>query len=189
MIVCDPLCYLLWAFLLLVLPLSWLLSAACAALIHEFGHLAAVLTFGEQIRKIRICPGGCVIETGEMAEPKQILCILAGPMASLSLLFFRRKFPLIALLGLFQGMYNLLPVLPMDGGRVAQILLYRIFPKKADVLMTRVQYVSVFLAAWGIIRVGIIHSAGVFPWILAGIWLLRMLPRKIPCKEPKIGVQ
>ena len=134
MIRCDPACYLLGAMLVLLLPLDWLLSAITAAMVHEGGHILAVRSFGGQIRSIRISVGGCVIECGELAFLPEIMAILAGPVGSLSLLAFRRILPQIAVCGLVQGLFNLLPLFPLDGGRILQRMLSRWFPAKASAI-------------------------------------------------------
>lgn len=140
MISCAPGCYLFFAGLLLLVPLDWLLSAMTAALVHEFFHIVAVLLFGGQIRNIHLSVSGCRIDCSEWKDIHKILSILAGPAGSFSLLLFRRVFPKIAVCGLLQGLYNLLPVLPLDGGRILQILLERVFPEKSDQILSVLRY-------------------------------------------------
>ena len=151
MIHCKPSCYILGAAMILLLPLDWLLSAMTAALVHEGCHMLSVLLFGGRIRSVRIGARGCVIECGELEGIAGILSILAGPAGSLSLLFLRRSLPKIAVCGLIQGLYNLMPVLPLDGGRILRILLNRWIPDKADFILKGIRY-SLFLglALWGL---------------------------------------
>ena len=135
MIRCDAVTFLLGALVLLVLPLKWILSALTAALIHEFCHIFALWLLKERIHILQVSFRGCTIDTGNMADWKQVCSIVAGPLGSLSLLFLRRKLPLIAVCGLFHGLYNLLPMLPLDGGRLLRLVLSRICPQYADRLL------------------------------------------------------
>ena len=56
----DSLCFLLGAFLLLALPLDWVLSMVAAALVHELCHIFSVMVLRGKIRRIRIAFGGCL---------------------------------------------------------------------------------------------------------------------------------
>lgn len=131
----DSVSFFIAALALLVLPLKWLLSAVIAALFHEICHLFVLWLLKEKVCSFRITFHGCAIVTGDMPDWKQAVSILAGPIGSLSLLLMRSKLPLIALCGFFHGAYNLLPVLPLDGGRLLRLALYRIIPKHADGIM------------------------------------------------------
>lgn len=168
------------ALLLLVLPLPWLLAAAAAAGIHEVCHMGAVRLLGGRVNGFRIGMSGAKLEASLQGFARQLLAILAGPAGSLSLLFLAPVFPRIALCGAVQGLYNLLPVQPLDGGRAVSLCLRRWCPKweKAvgGVLTVCVTAAAVVLAAAvgsSLILIGAVILAGEF----------------LSCKEGVFGVQ
>ena len=109
---------LLWAVLLLTLPLTWLLSAMLAALFHELCHLLALALMGIPVHGIGIGSRGSRIHTPPLDPKRELVCAAAGPLGSLFLLLFLRQIPRIAICAAFQGLYNLLPLYPLDGGRI-----------------------------------------------------------------------
>lgn len=113
----DPKMYFLLALLLLTLPLPWLLAAVTAALFHELCHLAAVRLAGGRVTGLTIGPGGAVMEGQLPPGVGAGLAILAGPAGSLALLALCHVCPRIALCAGIQGLFNLLPLPWLDGGR------------------------------------------------------------------------
>lgn len=113
----DPKMYFLLALLLLTLPLPWLLAAVTAALFHELCHLAAVKLAGGTVTGLTIGPGGAVMEGQLPPGVGEGFAILAGPVGSLALLSMCHVCPRIALCAGVQGLYNLLPLPWLDGGR------------------------------------------------------------------------
>ena len=112
----------LWAVLLLTLPLPWVLGAILAGAFHEFCHLAALIMTGTTVHSIHIGLRGAKIETEPMDPGTELICAAAGPIGSLFLLLFLRQIPRIALCAAVQGIFNLLPWYPMDGGRILRCL-------------------------------------------------------------------
>ena len=112
--------YLSAAIGVLLLPLKWLLCAFLAASFHELGHLIALWICNVPVHSIRIGMFGAGISTGSLTEAQELICAISGPVFSLSLLAFAGYLPVLSLLGLIQGLFNLIPILPMDGGRVAR---------------------------------------------------------------------
>ena len=112
--------YLSAAIGVLLLPLKWLLCAFLAASFHELGHLIALWICNVPVHSIRIGRVGAEISTGSLTEAQELICAISGPVFSLSLLAFAGYLPVLFLLGLIQGLFNLIPILPMDGGRVAR---------------------------------------------------------------------
>lgn len=114
-------CFLL-ALGLLILPLKWLIAVCLAAGFHELCHYAAARLLGVTILSFSVGPGGCLLSTGPLTRRRELICAAAGPAGSLLLFFLIHHFPLLAICGLVQGVYNLLPIYPMDGGRILRCI-------------------------------------------------------------------
>ena len=185
----DPQAYIFCAFLSLLLPLNWLLAAFFAAVFHELCHIIVVKLQGGSLRSIHIHWNGCVIETNRIREIHSFMSILAGPLGSLSLLFLHGMVPKIAVCGFFQGLYNLIPLMPLDGGRLLREILYRFCPEKADKIMRITEVLLRIGIVTGIMILLQSQGIGLFPGLLLVIWNIRLTLRKIPCKPSKIGVQ
>lgn len=177
------------ALMLMVVPLRWVLALATAAVFHEICHAAALKVCGIRIFGIRISMGGAEISTEPMTTGEEIICALAGPAGSLALLLLLRITPLIALFGLIQGLYNLLPVMPLDGGRVVRGILVWLCPERAESLMRFLHWiVTGQLILSGVAAILVLnrgYTAAAVLFFLA----VKFLPGKIPCKDARKGVQ
>lgn len=112
--------WLVLALMSLLFPLRFLAGVLLAALVHECGHILAIKLTGGQILSVRLHGGGASIETAPMKPGKEALCALAGPgLGALTILAWR-IFPELALSGLVQTVFNLIPVYPLDGGRAVR---------------------------------------------------------------------
>lgn len=170
--------YILLALMLLLLPFPWLMAALVAAGWHEICHALLVLGCGGRILALDISWGGIRMETSPMESWKILLCTLAGPAGSLALLLFAPWVPRIALCGLAQGAFNLLPVYPLDGGRAMMCLFPQWrqrgekFALSALILLTLLGGLK---TGWGLPVVTVL--------VLAGI------KGKKPCKSSRFRVQ
>ena len=104
----------------LLLPLRVLLGIVLAAAVHELGHLTAMYFLGVPVLGIVFRPSGARIEAGPMEPGVEVICALAGPVAGAVTIFAWKWFPELAVAGLVQTVFNLIPVYPLDGGRVAR---------------------------------------------------------------------
>ncbi len=106
-------------------------------LFHELAHTVAAKYFGVRVIDVEILPFGGVARLGsEMSiEPsKEIAIALAGPLANLLLIAGAMGFrnygfwseelgPFFLQVNLMLAFFNLLPALPLDGGRILRSLL------------------------------------------------------------------
>lgn len=183
------------AFAFLVLKLGPLgvpagVALFVSVLLHELGHAVVAQRLGYRIAAIDLhLLGGAAQITEQPDDPRDELWIAAaGPAVSLLLagaaagLGFALGGPFtaagtlgalghLALVNLGMAVFNLLPALPMDGGRILRALLaHRLGELRGTeiaVLVARVLSVGLVVAglAWGALGVGLI---GVMVYALAG---------------------
>ena len=114
------------------------------ALIHELGHLLAGLLMGMKPEKIELMPFGVSIsfkikveeynkkiKKGNMLEIKKILVALAGPLTNLIIIIIASninidlfKALIIIYTNFLIMIFNLLPIYPLDGGRILKEILH-----------------------------------------------------------------
>lgn len=178
------------AVLLLILPLDWLLAAVIAATVHELCHLFAIKAVGCRIRSLTVGSGGAVMETEAMSRGRELICALAGPAGSLVLLLFVRWIPRIALCAAVQGIFNLLPVFPLDGGRAVRCGAEMLFKgERAGKIVRFLESACMTAILLAGITLTLVYRFGLVPVLFALILTVKAILRKIPCKPAQLGVQ
>lgn len=178
----DPFSYILGAAVLLLLPAKLWMAALFSASVHELFHLVALWLLDGQVTQLRLGICGAKIVTLPMSRGREVLCALAGPMGSFSLLALASHYPLAALFGCMQGAYNLLPIYPLDGGRIFRGIFSEAFCAAAETFF--------LVMLWGIgIWLITLYDLGLFPVLPALAVTLEPIRRKYPCKEPNFAVQ
>ena len=114
------------------------------ALIHELGHLLAGILMGMKQEKIELMPFGVSIsfkikveeynkkiKKGNMLEIKKILVALAGPLTNFIIIIIASninidlfKALIIIYTNFLIMIFNLLPIYPLDGGRILKEILH-----------------------------------------------------------------
>ena len=152
------------AMLLLVLPLPWIAAALLAGAFHECCHYLAIRALGGCVSGMAIGSRGAVMELRGLGTAAELLAAAAGPVGSLSLLPLSGIFPRLALCGLVQGLFNLLPIYPLDGGRILRRALELVLPDRAAAAITCwTGFAFALCGAFGCLRLGFLPGAAVFP--------------------------
>lgn len=151
-----------------VIPLALL---ACA--LHEGGHLLALALVGAPLGKIRLTLVGAeMLLPSGLTYGQEILCALAGPGVNLLLAWLVYPwFPLFAGIHLALALVNLLPLAPLDGGRVLGGILRLVCPLAwaegfLEVLELGLSCLLLFFALI------LAHQGGSVTLLFLAIWLL-----------------
>lgn len=169
------------------------IGLALSIVLHELAHSLVAKIFGLPLRSITLFIFGGVAELEE--EPKtplvEIVMAIAGPLASLALaLIFSwlatgvssgdqlsalgSVFEYLALINLVLAVFNMLPALPLDGGRVFRAVMWGV---KGDFTeATRIASRLGVAIGTTIIGLGVVWMIiGQFPaglwWILIGLFI------------------
>ena len=152
---------------LLLLPLNWLFAGLFAAAFHELCHVLCVAVCGGQVSAFRIRLGGAELETTPLSPVKSLICAAGGPIGSLLLLLLWRRFPRVSLCALAQGLFNLLPMLPLDGGWIVSSLTSLCFSDRTARRIT---------SAVGTLCGLLLFTLCLWLWFTQGFGILCMLP-------------
>ena len=100
-----------------------------AAAAHEAGHVMAIYLVGGRVTGIRLGMCDAKIETRGLGYRHEIFCALAGPgMSVLVCLALRKAYATCAAISLLLGLFNAMPVYPLDGGRALRAGLCLVLP-------------------------------------------------------------
>jgi len=153
--------------------------------IHEMGHIAAALLFSKTVKCIRILPVGlnAEIENGTDSQWKHVLIILSGPLTNVLLfaassavnsLYFENSANIrfFVITNIYLAVFNLLPVLPLDGGRILkEVLKGRLGLISASRVTGRVSvFFCLALIAAGVIQ--LFNGFYNFSLLFAGLFIL-----------------
>ena len=150
-----------------LLPLRWCARLALTVTVHELGHVAALILCGAQVCGLRMEGCGLVLRcTPPEGALRTVTAALAGPAAGAGLFCILRGLGYIACaeLSLLFSCVNLLPVLPLDGGRALYAALSALAGERAAERTLDVLGLALFARGFGL-------ATGVF-----GAWLALLQP-------------
>lgn len=148
---------------------------------HEGAHLLAARTLNVSFRSLRLTPFGGMSQIDNpysISAPRLCIVSAAGPAANLLLILLCASFCHWRLMHISTAsqlihinamlmLFNLLPALPLDGGRMLYALLSLIIPRRRaveiGVLLGRILAMALLaLAVWGCIRRGRLNLSPIF---------------------------
>lgn len=171
------------------------------AFVHEMGHLFFGIILGLKPKSLEIMPVGLCIkfkvdtfdynEKIKHANPlaiKKILIAFAGPMVNLFLvvitILFKNKLEVIyyqeiIYSNLVIAIFNLLPIYPLDGGRILNGIIHIIKGKKQALFITNQISNIVMVLLTAISSIAIYHYKNIaILFIIIYLWLLTILENK-----------
>ncbi|WZY01854.1 M50 family metallopeptidase [Bacillus sp. FSL W7-1360] len=136
--------------------------------IHEMGHALTAVYLGWKVNRIELLPFGGVAETedsGVKPIREEMYIVLAGPLqhiwlCGLSYMFVGQPFwsqydhQLFLMYNLMIVGFNLLPIYPLDGGRLVQLACLVIWPyKRALIVSLHVSFLLLIVMVVGLLFV------------------------------------
>ena len=122
------------------------------ALFHELGHMLAGIIFGFKPKSLEIMPLGLSIgfesksenynkkiKKGTLLTLKKTIIAASGPLTNLLFIIIFLVFPIsffgiskdiVIYANILIAIFNLIPIYPLDGGRIAKGILHILFGRK-----------------------------------------------------------
>lgn len=155
----------------LLLGLVTVIGLFSSVVLHELGHSLTARRYGVGARRITLWFLGGVAEFEQMPRQRgaEAVVAIAGPIVSfiLAALFFGllaivpQSVPtlwvvlwFLAAMNLMLAVFNLIPAMPMDGGRILRSLLALRVPyvRATSIAANVARVIAVLLGAWGLIN-------------------------------------
>ena len=128
----SPTAVLLVAVFALMAPIVCLAAVLLAAVCHEMGHYIALRLCGGRLEGLSVSAFGAqmrIRDRNRLSYGREALCVLAGPLVNVTLSGlmsvggkWREEFYLFAGAQLVLGVFNLLPLTALDGGRLVFLI-------------------------------------------------------------------
>ena len=106
--------------------LNYFVSIFVAVLVHELAHTVVAKKFNHYVEHVYLdlLNGAAAIDTTYSPYNQTILIVAAGPISNLILYFIGSYLGLdvFAQINMFLFIFNILPIYPMDGGRICKAI-------------------------------------------------------------------
>ena len=181
------------------------------ALIHEFGHFFMGLAMGFKPEALAIIPTGfsisfktkcenynVKIKNGNLLSIKQIIIALAGPMINILIIFILVIYNLITnqttifnislesmiYANILIFIFNMLPIYPLDGGRILKEITYIFLGLKSSYILTNQfsNIITIILTALSSIYILIYKNIAIV-FIITYLWIILIRENRIFSKK------
>lgn len=167
-------------------------------ILHELGHLSAGLLFKLKPKRLTIMPVGVMLEFDisefSFIKQKELIISLAGPLVNLIIYFSALNLNinneyknLVIYINLIMFLFNLLPIYPLDGGRIIKSILHIMLGYKKSIIITNlVSNIVVFIVTLLGILFSFYSKSVCIILVIIYIWSLVILENKIYSIKLKI---
>ena len=150
--------------------------AFLSAILHEIGHLIVIILFGSPPKSINFKTTGMQIINRpdiDLSYSRDIVVCLAGPAINLFVfIMFYSVDELTAIINLFLAIFNLLPVMHLDGGRAIYCFLCKVISHHAAEIIINILSLAVIIPLT-ILGIYIFLKTGYnFSLLIASIYLI-----------------
>ena len=156
-----------------------------AAVIHEAGHCGAVRAVNARIGLLRLSAVGAELQLeGTLSYMQELICVVAGPAANFvaAVLAAKAGQDVFAGINLALGLFNLLPISVLDGGRILNCVSTMLFGPEVGGRIGR--GVDILLALSMLLGgVVLIFFGGSVTLLLVAAWLLGRNKERITLKN------
>ena len=119
---------------------------------------------------LRIGMFGAQMNTCPLSRIQEIICAAAGPLGSiLSFFIFIKIYPMTAIFCLIHCVYNMIPLYPLDGGRVVHALLESINDKAIIIFDKCISFLLFVVCVYVVMH----FASGPIPLILVTILIFK----------------
>lgn len=157
-----------------ILPAGAFGAFLAAMVVHEFGHVLAIRLLGGSFTGFRLGFAQLTLRTGFLSRRAELFGTAAGPALSLLCALLGPVAPRFAAASLLLGLFNLLPLRPLDGGRLLHTILTLCLRTHAACVCAAVELCS----GAGLLALALAASARsdvrFWPTVAAGLLLLRL---------------
>ena len=170
------------------------------AIIHEFSHLLAGILLKMKVKRVTLMPMGLSIEfkltekdyndkilKSNKLEIKRIIVALAGPLTNILIIYLVKYLQISNELGetiiysnLILAIFNLIPIYPLDGGRILKSILSLFISKKnATIFINKISNAILFLLTFLFSILIYYYQNIVLLFILIYLWYIALRENRI----------
>ena len=164
--------FILLVLMLMLLPIQWVAAVFTSIMIHECFHALMIYILQGRIFAFRLGIQGIQMETDYLPPARELIAAIAGPLGSASLIALAPWFPRTAICGFIHFVYNMIPLYPLDGGRIMKNGLKLIFEERSERIFEASQRLIRIFA--GIICIFICWCWGVLPTMCGLLLFFRL---------------